>query len=739
MADRKITELANITGADLADGDEFVVVDASADETKAITFGELKSGLDTATGFVRITGDTMTGALDVQSTITADGLTVDGTASIDGASGIPLTLDVDAGANTNLQFNEGSALRWYLRSVTGSNDFNFYGNGASRLNISSGGDISFFDDSGTAKLFWDASAERLGLGTAAPVSKIDIVHTGNTRMLFSEEATDTSTLSAVNTANSAYSDLNVYANNLKLSTNGSERMRIDSSGNVGIGTSSVNKSSSSTALTVNTGAAANYSALELSSGDTLNWHINANNGNVYDVTAGTRNRIFYTNGSERMRIDSSGNVGIGTSSPATPLDVTKAGGGNFVATFQNTTSATPYGVHIKDAASGANGYPLLQVTNSAGSSPYLLVHSGTGNVGIGTSSPTRPFSVVATGNTSSVFERTDGNYVIEMKGNGTTAPAAFGMFTNDLTVLVNNTERMRIDSSGNVGIGTSSPSSLLDVDKSQNAETNIELTNTNVGSAAQVRTKYTTDGGLFTVGKVSDAHAYSGAAYLWNVDNTNMLFATNDTERMRIDSSGNVGIGTTSLTGKAHIYKSSVNSAIIGTSYSGHYFESQSDDATDGFEIYQKHGSNTTRNSFIINDNRTGSKSAAFLVRGDGNVGIGTTPSTVLHINDASDPILRLQRGGAAYSQFQSDSAGSLYISADAGDSGALSRMQFNVDGSERMRIDGSGRVLINRTTTAGYQLDVYGDVKIERAGTSATHVVFTMLLKLMQKQPYKN
>jgi hypothetical protein len=34
--------------------------------------------------------------------------------------------------------------------------------------------------------------------------------------------------------------------------------------------------------------------------------------------------------------------------------------------------------------------------------------------------------------------------------------------------------------------------------------------------------------------------------------------------------------------------------------------------------------------------------------------------------------------------------------------------------------------VLINRTTTAGYQLDVYGDVKIERAGTSATHVVFT-------------
>ena len=70
MADQKISELTNITGANLADAYEFVVVDTSADQTKAITFGELKTAFDTGTGFVRVTGDTMTGDLHVDGTNT---------------------------------------------------------------------------------------------------------------------------------------------------------------------------------------------------------------------------------------------------------------------------------------------------------------------------------------------------------------------------------------------------------------------------------------------------------------------------------------------------------------------------------------------------------------------------------------------------------------------------------------------------------------------------------------------
>ena len=88
----------------------------------------------------------------------------------------------------------------------------------------------------------------------------------------------------------------------------------------------------------------------------------------------------------------------------------------------------------------------------------------------------------------------------------------------------------------------------IDVTGTNDGETNVAIVNTNAGSAAQVRTKYQTDGGLFTVGKTSDAHAYGGDAYVHNVDNTNIRFATNDTERMRLTSSGSLLLGHTNNT-----------------------------------------------------------------------------------------------------------------------------------------------------------------------------------------------
>jgi hypothetical protein len=121
-----------------------------------------------------------------------------------------------------------------------------------------------------------------------------------------------------------------------------------------------------------------------------------------DSDASSTPMVFNLNGTTALTLTSSSlytasgiNVGIGNSNPQYPLDVSKAGGGNFVAYFKNTTNTTPYTVRVQEAASAASGYPLFDVVNSAGTNAHFLVHSGTGNVGIGTSSPLNKLDVRA--------------------------------------------------------------------------------------------------------------------------------------------------------------------------------------------------------------------------------------------------------------------------------------------------------------------------------------------------------
>jgi hypothetical protein len=135
-----------------------------------------------------------TSALDVTGTATMDGLLVEGETAGQGASievhattsefGDALLIAKSDNANTFVHAGvkiHGSSNPFYIYQSNGSatNTLRFNYNGFSdtggQMTIASNGDISFYDDTGTSQaLFWDASTERLGIGTTSPTAKLTI-------------------------------------------------------------------------------------------------------------------------------------------------------------------------------------------------------------------------------------------------------------------------------------------------------------------------------------------------------------------------------------------------------------------------------------------------------------------------------------------------------------------------------------------------------------------------------------
>jgi hypothetical protein len=104
------------------------------------------------------------------------------------------------------------------------------------------------------------------------------------------------------------------------------------------------------------------------------------------------------------------------------------------------------------------------------------------------------------------------------------------------------------DSSGNVGIGTSSPSALLHVSQ---ASTNFQVRVTSTTAANFSAARFYNDAGnALDVGMSGSTASYgANLGVIGTATNNSLTFKTNDTERMRIDTNGNLLVGTTSVSG----------------------------------------------------------------------------------------------------------------------------------------------------------------------------------------------
>jgi hypothetical protein len=357
MADQKISELTALTGANVADTDLLPIVDTSATETKKITFGEFKTALDTATGFVRITGDTMTGALDVQSTITADGLTVDGVSTLtsnSSADGILLNGRSDNIGQFTFRSNDGATNYSQLQSrstemfvkTLANIPMSFHTNNTKRLGIANNGDISFYEDTGTtAKFFWDASAESLSVGknslsySATDRSNIEIKGTASA-LLALQSGNENSYLFKNGTTLNIH---NQSSGSITFDTAATEAMVIDSSGNVNITGGNLSVVGQVTA----TGGAV--------SAPTYSFISDTDTG----ISRPTTNAVnIVTAGTERMRIDSSGNVGIGRTPSVveSTYDSLQLGAGGTWLSGSTNLAAGNFGQNYYIDASGDNLY-----------------------------------------------------------------------------------------------------------------------------------------------------------------------------------------------------------------------------------------------------------------------------------------------------------------------------------------------------------------------------------------------
>jgi len=269
----------------------------------------------------------------------------------------------------------------------------------------------------------------------------------------------------------------------------------------------------------------------------------------------------------------------------------------------------------------------------------------------------------------------------------------FRSAADTLAIATAGTQRVTVDSSGRVGIGITNPDSYYQHGR------NLVVGATGAHSGITIRSGSANQGMLaFAKGTSGGSEQYAGYV-AYNHDSgsaEHMQFAVGATERLRIDSSGNFGIGTSTARAGLTVARGSNSIPAAGASTGSAVFSNATDNAIYGVVV----GANTSGTGYIQSQRTDGTATTYSLAiqPNGGNVGIGkTNPNTTFEIYESTNPYIYLQNsttGTGAGDGFSIVESGlDTYINnREAGN------MLFYNNGSERMRIQNGGNVLIGQT-----------------------------------------
>jgi len=558
------------------------------------------------------------------------------------------------------------------------------------LLIKANNDIVFYDDTGTTQgLFWDSSAESLGIGTTSPAVAIHAQSStaeANRSLRIAYDGTYYFDLRQKGAGGIVYNAVNASSGGHRWQLDGSEKARIDSSGNLLVGKTSVafgTAGSVSYATGLLTATVDGNACVQLNrltsdgviqtfgkDGTTVGSIEAATNTNT-DISIGSDNvrLLFFTNGSAIVPRASS------NASADNTIDL-----GNSGNRFKD--------LYLSGSASSVGG----EINTNSGSNPLYVTRQGNTNESL----------KIHVSDSAAIFEsiqdETADNYgaFIFAMDDGVTEP-----FFDIRKGTASSGSKFYVDGSGSVGIGTSSPTSLVHAKGEQNG-TNMHFMAEDTSSGNK---------GGFWVGNSDLSIEVDSAGAIGASD---IRFVVDGSEMSRITSSGNFGIGTTApssqlnIKGTTGLLVESNGSANYGVYVQSNYSEtmgtigalSQADAGRDGASI----SFNDYGRGIVFKTNEGASNAEAARFDSSGNFGIGTSsPSQLLHLS-SSNPTIQFTDTDTGADCFirANTSTGALKIEADENNEVANSAIQFDVDGTERLRIDANGKLGVNTTSLDG-------------------------------------